>query len=66
MKGLFKFTYDYYEWEELIAVSKSPEKLCDRFLKEESEHKLTQCKLEHAQMSDKEEFHYMIADVEYI
>lgn len=25
--GLFEYTYDWYEWEELVVVSKSKEKL---------------------------------------
>ena len=31
MLGLFKYTYDYHEWEDLIAVSECSEKLIEKF-----------------------------------
>ena len=32
MYGLFNYTYDYYEWEELICVSESVEKLQAKYI----------------------------------
>ena len=34
MLGLFHYTYDYYEWEKLIAISEDRKKLKERWKKE--------------------------------
>lgn len=66
MKGLFLFSYDYYEWKDLIAVYDSSEKLHERYVKEDSRYKLVADKLEHEKLADKEMLHYMIIDVECV
>jgi hypothetical protein len=50
MFGLFKYTYDYYEWQELDCVSDKEEKLIERYNTMHSgKHKLV-----HAESSERD------------
>lgn len=68
MYGLFKYVYDHHEWEELIAVANTRERLAVRYVSEKSNkhYPLTIIDTEHQQMADNEEVHFVIKKVEYI
>lgn len=67
MKGLFIYTYDYYEWEDLIAVSESADRLKERHLEEKKQdYKLATNEDEHNELAHMETYHYMIKDVELV
>lgn len=62
--GLFSYTYDYYEWEELEAVSKSPDKLKDLVGKGDV---LAESEDEHDQLRGiRGKPHHFIKEVTYI
>ena len=67
MKGLFLYTYDYHEWEDLIAVSEFTENLKERYLMEDGkDYKLANNEDEHNELAHMETHHYMIKDVELV
>lgn len=67
MKGLFIYSYDWYEWEDLICVSNSETKLIEKFTEVAGDgQELVTCESHHSVLRDKEERHYMIKDVEVL
>lgn len=65
MYGLFRNTYDYYEWHDLVAVSAVKENLIKRFEAEGSNYPLLEGGAQEA-AADNEDAHYEICDVEEI
>ncbi len=68
MLGLFRYRYDYYEWEDLIAISEDVEKLINKFHDINKDDEISCILIEelHESMQDKEERHYMIKEVELL
>jgi len=69
MLGLFLFTYDYYEWEELIAVSLDEDKLKERHKAYDGlydDKELISLDQHKARAPRDEEPHFVIMPVEYI
>ena len=68
MLGLFEYSYDYYEWEDLIAVSESSDKLIKKFHEVKKDDEVSCVLIEelHEQNQKFEERHYMIKGVELL
>lgn len=70
MKGLFKYEYDYHEWESLIAVSTSFDKLSEHYSKvkksDPQNYKLVKDCEEHKELEAEEVVHYLIKEVEML
>ena len=66
MSVLFKYSYDYYEWENLIAVSNDINLLEKRYASEDQDVPLISYKEEHEHYQDREEGHFSINSVEFI
>ncbi len=68
MLGLFRYRYDYYEWEDLIAVSEDVENLIKKFHDINTDDEISCILIEelHKSMQGNEERHYMIKEVELI
>lgn len=62
--GLFEYSYDWYEWETLICVSKNKEKLTKHYREVGRDLKVTEDEDTHNSWDG--ERHYMIKEVEYI
>jgi len=66
--GLFSYSYDWYEWEDLVVVSDSVDKLKDYYVKHHNggdEPPLVDECL-HEKYAFKEYRHFMIKEVEFI
>ncbi len=68
MLGLFRYRYDYYEWEDLIAVSECYKKLMDKFNDVNNDSDILCVVTEdlHNELANQEERHYMIKEVELL
>jgi hypothetical protein len=67
MYGLFYYSYDYSEWETLMAVSRSKKALKDLYKKEMPEAIPLFLKFsDHVKAGDKENENYLIKEVRYI
>lgn len=61
--GLFEYTYDWYEWETLICVSKNKQKLIKRY-NEINKHNLELTEDDDTHILLNGVRHYMIKEVE--
>lgn len=61
MYGLFEYSYDYYEWENLICVSDSVDRLKE-YYKDKSvlDDPLVSSDEEHDHLASCEKYHYQI------
>lgn len=68
MLGLFGYSYDYHEWEYLIAVSEDESKLIKKAKELDSSVTLVteDSSKEHYNMQCKEQHHFMIQRVEVL
>lgn len=69
MFGLFKISFDYYTWKDLVCVSDSSEKLEQRYYTKEKESHYplySEEKSKEIRKGRTEEFHYTISEVEVI
>lgn len=66
MKGLFNYSYDYYQWEYLICVSENESKLKDKYNEIKDDEELATCEGRHKELASKEIQHYMIEEVEVL
>jgi len=68
MKGLFSYSYDWYEWEYLVCVSESEGKLVERYHNLDDAGQLVMHYQEdlHSELADKEVAHLMIKEVEVL
>ena len=62
MYGLFEYTYDYYEFESFVCVSKHIEKL-KTFCLNTYFSSPTECEIEHRRLAKIKVSHYMIKKV---
>ena len=68
MLGLFQYSYDYHEWEYLVAVSEDENKLIEKAKELDSRQVLIREDNleEHYILRDKEKLHFMIKRVEVL
>ena len=66
MYGLFKNSYDYYEWHDLIAVSENIEKLIARHDSIGDGYPLITDNKKRIKAKNNETYHYVIEEVECI
>lgn len=72
MKGLFRYEYDYHEWEILICVGHLEKVLIERGyqeLRKEGGWDIvlgSEDFIEHEDLRDRELTHYMVREVEFI
>jgi hypothetical protein len=69
MLGLFKMTFDYYTWEDLICISDSSEKLVKRYNQKEKESGYPLFDIDksrYVREGRTEEHHYVICPVEVV
>lgn len=67
MYGLFSYSYDHYEWENLVCVSESQKKLIDRVYETtKGDILLVHTEDTHSELADEGTFHLMIKEIEVI
>lgn len=66
MFGLFKCSYDYYEWRDLVCVSDSVEKLKAYYGEFIDDYLLVEDEQEHEKLKNNESSHYYIFPVQNI
>ncbi|QHZ59849.1 hypothetical protein HWD03_gp118 [Alteromonas phage vB_AmeM_PT11-V22] len=68
MKGLFSYSYDHYEWEYLVCVSESEDKLVERYHSFDDAGQLVMHYQEglHNELAGKGVAHLMIKEVEVL
>lgn len=64
MYGLFKYIYDYHEWEYLVATSTDKDKLVKFVGNDPTRYlELTLTKEQHQELSEDESTHYYIYEI---
>ena len=65
MFGLFHRTYDHFEWDDLVSVSTSRERLVEKYHSLEPRHVLI-ANEQYAEYRDDEHCHFAIVEIDLI
>lgn len=63
MYGLFKCSYDYYEWKDLEVVSLEKVKLEEYYKSLNSQYTITSIPEVHKEYADQERVHFLIEEI---